>query len=194
MKKIITLLLPLFIFIHSSKSQTFTPLGSSPGTVWSLDAYGGNIIAGGDSPVAEWIGTMWDSLGTAPSSAVWALINYNGNLYAGGGRRSWNGATWSTLTGLVGNVDVEAFAIYNGNLYAAGFLDSVDGKPYNIAEWNGTTWSPLGLGITGVGSSVWSLAVYNGELYAGGIFDSAGGKPAKNIAKWDGTNWSLVDS
>ena len=32
----------------------------------------------------------------------------------------------------------------------------------------------------------------NNFLYAGGHFDTAGTIPAKNIARWDGTNWTAL--
>ena len=36
------------------------------------------------------------------------------------------------------------------------------------------------------------MTEYNGELYIGGLFSDAGGVAANNIAKWNGTNWSVV--
>ena len=92
--------------------------------------------------------------------------------------------------------------IYNGNLIVAGQFDTAGGVPAaNIAQWNGTSWSALGVGIklrgrqfNTTGGIVHGLAVYNGELYASGAFDTAGGAPAANIAKWNGTTWAPVGS
>jgi hypothetical protein len=62
-----------------------------------------------------------------------------------------------------------------------------------IAKWNGSSWSPLGSGITGSGDrQVNTLTVYNNELIVGGIFGSAGGVSAGNIAKWNGSAWSSI--
>jgi hypothetical protein len=36
------------------------------------------------------------------------------------------------------------------------------------------------------------MIVYGGELFAGGFFNNIGGIAAKNIAKWNGINWSTV--
>ena len=66
-----------------------------------------------------------------------------------------------------------------------------------VAQWNGYTWSPLGLGTTG---TVFALAVWDDDgdgpnppaLYAAGDFLSAGGFSAYRIAKWDGVGWSSV--
>src|SRR5690606_14734621 len=63
-----------------------------------------------------------------------------------------------------------------------------------IARWNGTSWSPLGSGISG--ALVNAMAVLDAgdgpSLYVGGVFTGAGGQPASNIARWGGTNWSAV--
>ncbi len=62
----------------------------------------------------------------------------------------------------------------------------------NIAEWDGTNWFPLGMGLNG---SVGALACDNsGNLYAGGSFTMAGGMIATNIAEWNGSAWSSLGS
>jgi hypothetical protein len=66
-----------------------------------------------------------------------------------------------------------------------------------IARWNGTSWSALGSGISGLPNftSVNALTVLpNGDLVAGGQFTSAGGVSANGIARWDGTSWSALGS
>jgi hypothetical protein len=71
-------------------------------------------------------------------------------------------------------------------LYAAGY-DLLDNTPaaYNVQQFNGSTWSNVGTGMT---SFVSSLAVDNyGILYAG----SQGG-PYSSVAKFTGQNWSAV--
>lgn len=55
------------------------------------------------------------------------------------------------------------------------------------------SWSSVGE-IYGIGGSVIRCSeVYNGELYVGGSFDAIDGVVAKNIAKWNGTNWTAVN-
>ena len=125
----------------------------------------------------------------------------------------WNGSTWSdvltipasyTLDGALG--DILSLVAYNNELYIAGtfglMIDSVPAT--QIAKWNGTNWLPVGTGINAEAyplggdsdgatySAVKSLAVYNGILYAGGRFDSCGTIATRNIAQWDGTNWSAL--
>ena len=67
----------------------------------------------------------------------------------------------------------------------------------NIAKWDGSSWSSLGLGVN---SWINALTVFDDGsssgpgLYAGGSFTNAGGIAANNIAKWDGSSWSPLGS
>ena len=141
------------------------------------------------------------------------MTNYNGDLIVAGEFDSiggisahniakWNGTQWSALSSgfkikasYSNTLSVNSILVYNGDLYAGGQFDTAGGMPANnIAKWDGTSWSALGLGLPGYNYIVLTLAVYNGALYAGGRFDTAGGLRANNIAKWNGTQWSTVDS
>src|SRR5262249_18032962 len=65
----------------------------------------------------------------------------------------------------------------------------------NVAKWNGSSWSPLGSGITGgEGPGVFALTVSGSEVYAGGNFTTAGASPANNVAKWNGSSWTALGS
>jgi len=104
--------------------------------------------------------------------------------------------TWSPVGAGLNNV-VYALDTIGGNLYAGGAFDSAGGKPANyIAEWNGTSWFPLGKGVSNSksssGTEVNAITSFNGKIVAGGLFDSAGGQPATNIAMWNGTIWSSL--
>ncbi|MDO7849557.1 hypothetical protein Q5H92_24555 [Hymenobacter sp. M29] len=166
--------------------------------------------------VAKWNGTTWTSLGTGPGNGVDNTVSAlalagNGDLYVGGlisraggvavnGVAKWNGTTWSPLgTGLTDSgglpgVGQALVVAGNGDLYAGGrFAQAGGGPASNIARWNGTAWSPLGLGagVTNRNEQVNALALAaNGDVYAGGTFSQAGGVAANNIAKWNGTAWS----
>lgn len=142
-------------------------------------------------------------------------------LYAGGvftmaggvnvGRLAkWNGTAWSSVGSGVGpsvsSVEVNAFALYDDGsgsgaaLYVGGsFLTAGAADAKGIAKWNGSTWSGVGGGVVGEGSTgVRALTVLAGaeggapELYAGGYFESAGSIAAKNVAKWNGESWSAL--
>lgn len=83
-------------------------------------------------------------------------------------------------------------------LVVGGAFSGVDGVLANgIAAWDGRQWAALGSGLTASsasnGGGVTALAVHNGELYAAGYFALAPNTgQLMQVAKWDGTNWTLV--
>ena len=122
----------------------------------------------------------------------------------------WNGFNWSivltmpttiTLDGALGGI--LSMKTYNGELYVAGQFTGVDTIwASQIAKWNGNNWSAVGSGIAfesfpyGFDGSYYtlvrSLAVYNGALYATGFFNHCDTIITRNIAKWDGNNWTKL--
>ena len=94
---------------------------------------------------------------------------------------------------------VRALTVYNGELIAGGSFTSAGGVDANcIARWDGSSWQPLGSGITGgyytSSTNVSALTVYNGELIAGGDFNNDGHVDANCIARWDGNSWRPLGS
>ncbi|MCL5950551.1 MAG: hypothetical protein M1132_02345 [Chloroflexi bacterium] len=97
--------------------------------------------------------------------------------------------------------DVSALAVDGGgNVYVGGrFHAAGDISVNRIAEWNGSSWSSLGFGFSGV---VRALAVDNsGALYAGGWFsylcgdltcNSATNIAMNHLAKWNGSSWVSI--
>jgi hypothetical protein len=97
---------------------------------------------------------------------------------------------------------------FGGELYAGGLFNWADGRTtHHVARWDGTVWSPVGLGVGTWPTSqlpafqerVAAMTVFDDgtgpALYVAGHFDTAGGEPASHIARWDGTSWSpLVGS
>jgi hypothetical protein len=195
--------------------------GSGP----ALYAGGYFATAGGVSAnhIAKWNGSAWSALGTGLGGSVDSLAVFDDGtgsaLYAagtfttaGGGSAKniakWNGTSWSglgnTMTGFYFNPVVESLTTFDDGgglaLYVAGIFDSVGGvAANNIAKWNGSTWSALGLGITGLGApaavtQVQALTVFDDgtgpKLFAKGDFTRAGMVAAGSIAKWDGSAWS----
>lgn len=88
-------------------------------------------------------------------------------------------------------------AVYAGGAFTkAGNIDA-----YNIARWNGGSWSaldwPSGVGLNG---PVRALCVHDPDgsgaqrekLYVAGEFTWAGGVWTNGLACWDGTSWSAV--
>lgn len=59
------------------------------------------------------------------------------------------------------------------------------------AAWDGSTWGPVGSGISG---TVDALASYAGQVVATGAFYVASGISTSRIARWDGTAWAPLGS
>ena len=88
-----------------------------------------------------------------------------------------------------------AFTVYDSKLILGGFFSSVDSVAVNnIAAWDGSSWAPLGGGITGGPVRALTPWALPGFLIAGGGFDHAGGVSANNVAAWDGSNWFPLGS
>jgi hypothetical protein len=172
----------------------------------------GNVSSRG---VAKWSGGLWSGLGRGVNNNVNALALTDTNLYVGGTFTlatnsgggtvvasriaRWNGITWSGLAGGLNGL-VEAVKVSGSNVYVGGLFNiatnsgGVAMTVNRVACWNGTAWSPLGLGLNG---TVNALAVSGNDLYAGGLFTFAtnsGGVAVtvNRVARWDGTNWSAL--
>jgi hypothetical protein len=174
-----------------------------------------NIPAVKFNGIAQWDGTSWSALGSGMggnSPIVLALAVSGTNLYAGGeftkagGTNAnyiaqWNGSSWSPLGSGMGAMGgntprVLALAVSGTTLYAGGEFTTAGGTTANyIAQWDGTNWSSLGLGVSSGrfnDTSVTALTASGGTLYVGGVFITAGSIGATNVASWDGSSWSAI--
>ena len=207
----------------SALGSGMNPLGS----VYALAVSGSTLFAGGDFTtaggtavgyIAQWNGSSWSDVGSGMDGDVIALAVSGSTLYAGGyfslaggnaatNIAQWNGSTsnWSALGSGISGIGANgyaptvcALAVSGNTLYAGGDFTTAGGSAVNnIAQWNGSSWSALGSGISGggiFGASVYALAVSDSTLYAGGFFTSAGGSAANYIAQWNGSNWSALGS
>lgn len=161
--------------------------------------------------IAKWNGTAWSALGTGVVSegtyidgqVLTLALDGSGNLYAGGrftkagdvaanNVAKWNGTAWSALgAGITGTESYggifELVIDGNSSLYVGGFFTEAGSvAANNLAKWDGTAWSALGAGGSGIGA----LAIdRNGNLYAAGSFNTNRGTEANTIAKWNGIAW-----
>ncbi len=170
--------------------------------------------------LAKWNGATWSAFSVELDGPVHALTVYDDGqgpaLYAGGVFTSagsvalnsiakWDGSSWIALGGGVtgGPGAVNELGVFDdgtgGALYAGGSFVAAGGVPASsIARWDGSNWSALGRGVSGSSGlgSVHALAVLDDgsgpALYVGGSFMDAGGIVARNIARWDGTNWMAL--
>ncbi len=102
-------------------------------------------------------------------------------------------ADWVSLPQEV-NSSVNCLLVYDDQLIAGGhFYEAGEIQANRIAAWNGSEWSALGSGMTGLnGGFVDFLVAFDGDLYAAGSFTQAGETAANNIARWNGEEWNAV--
>ncbi|MFI4882752.1 MAG: GC-type dockerin domain-anchored protein, partial [Phycisphaerales bacterium JB064] len=167
--------------------------------------------------IARWDGSSWSTVGFGIGEgfdrAVGALEVFDDGsgpaLYAGGtfrvaggtaGRRlaRWDGVAWSPVKeGPGADDDVFALVAYDvgegPRLFAAGDFLNIDGMPANrVAQWDGSEWSPVGVGVLRDVNALVGFDDGSGPaLYAAGAFFRLGDdRRAFYIARWDGTDWS----
>jgi hypothetical protein len=192
------------------------------GTGAALYAGGQFTTAGGLAAnyVARWDGSAWSALdgpsGNGADWIVWSLEIFDGALIAGGKFETaggvavnevarWDGSQWAALGGPSGvgvEGDAHALAVFDDGtgdaLYAGGGIRLAGGEhATSIARWDGAGWSslvaPAGDGVNGQVRALLPFDDGGGEhLYVGGIFGGAGDITAKNIASWDGDQWSSL--
>ncbi|MDX9911948.1 MAG: GC-type dockerin domain-anchored protein [Phycisphaerales bacterium] len=165
----------------------------------------GSIDAVAATNIARWDGESWHSLAQGIAGPGYAILaTQGGDVYAAGQFASaggqpasniarWDGEAWHPLGGGLGGTTRCIIETSTGDIIAGGSFITADNQSANsIARWNGEQWSPLGQGITrSFGSSVvHALAeLPGGDIVAAGEFDFADGQPARNVARWDGTQW-----
>jgi hypothetical protein len=153
----------------------------------------------------RWTGSAWETIGTNyPQWDVLAFAKYRGHLFVGGLFTNQccgyppapgefiarlDGATWQPVgTGL--NGPVRAMTVFDPDgpgplpdlLIVGGAFSNAGGVPVNnIAAWNGSSWQPLGPGVSG---TVRAMVIWRNQLAVAGGFWSAGGIPSPGLAFW----------
>lgn len=175
-----------------------------------IDLYiGGTILRMGTasfSAVARWNGTSL-SLLPEPGTTVYDMVQHRGELIIAGWTGNerivsrWNGVVWEYLGyDLVSryrgtNDHINALIVYRDRVILGGQLGlpSTGGVPRALVlQLIGTSWEPLGSGLSGSYGVVNALTLYRGDLIAAGNFTSADGQPVRHIARWDGVRWHAM--
>jgi hypothetical protein len=111
--------------------------------------------------------------------------------------------SWGSVGGWPGTDPMALTAVWAaaadaaGNFYVGGRFTAIgDVVAFNIAKWDGSRWSALGLGLSDL---VYGLVVSGSNVYAVGSFIYATNTgptavPVNYIAKWDGKTRSALGS
>lgn len=198
-KKIISLLLFVCLFSPSCSPQiSSTDQEQQNGTITEQDQTEENtetVVGISD----------WEPLEKNPSgdNGDHFAFDSNGNLYTGfsitladGSNLStiqkWDGNSWQILGGEFPG-HVRAIAIdTDGTVYSANIREGDNAGEIDSAifKWSNNTWSL----VADINGSVRSLIFdSNGSLYAGGYYTSINGLDIKNVAKYDGNNWTTTN-
>lgn len=101
---------------------------------------------------------------------------------------SWDGIKWDSLKGGANGSGTEFLIRYKDKLY----LQKLD----NIYAWDFTTqtWDSVPGGYVGGPGSVRAAVVFNNDLIIVGEFNRIGNVTARNVARFDGTNFYSIGS
>ncbi len=199
------------------------PLNDTPNRMAAKDGslyIGGNFSEAGGviaNHIVRYDGTNFFSLGqnpangfATPSINVLSIGQANDGLYVGGlftaaGKTPasriarWDGTNWNalgagTLGGSGSGNRVFGIAGRGNDVFVGGTFTNAGGvNASNIARWNGTNWTALGIGFD---ATVVAIAAGPVDVYAGGSFTNTYGPPApltvNHIARWDGAGWESL--
>src|SRR5690606_36647552 len=154
------------------------------------------------------------ALATAPTGPDHLYIG--GDFIQSGGVTTesiarWDGASWHDLAGGLSfnpacmDCPPRVMSLDSapaGGVYVIGSFEFAGGaSAMNIARWDGTSFNPLGDGLTrrpGEFLPSWGSAAVlfddgaGSSLFVAGHFALAGQTDALNIARWDGQQWHAV--
>lgn len=139
---------------------------------------------------------VWTLVGTnLTSGSIRRVLEYRGELLiAGNALQSTTGRSavmvfrdgvWQPLGPSINGIGADLIE-YEGELVVAGSF-STQAPGVNVAAWNGTTWRPLGAGLSG--REVRGLAVFDGRLIAVGDITGSGARTLRSAASWNGSDW-----
>lgn len=134
---------------------------------------------------------------------LWTGVAMLSGVAAAGGPTPGPECGW-TLTAFADEMELNDFEVFDDGtgraLYACGLINGfAPVGSANLLRWDGTAWSAVGTNfpLLDRGSAL-SLAVFeeNGSevLFVGGNWTPPGAEPpAHAVARWDGSDWDLVD-
>lgn len=162
--------------------------------------------------LARWDGSGWSAVGAGLAGTLSAVaMSARGLLVARTIEQTnfvvsrWDGTNWSDLTGgQFGYSQIFTLLPLDESFLMGGSFERINGAPMNnLARWDGSQWQSVGSGVSGHGpwgpnefpvTCIKALISNGTNLFVGGSFTNAGGIAARNVARWDGTQWSALGS
>jgi trimeric autotransporter adhesin len=146
-----------------------------------------------------YLGGLFQKAGTLEVNGI---AYHDGESWHKLGNDSLNGVRRKMILGtdtLILGGFVYALFEHNNKLYVGGDFNIAGETVSNgVAVWDINTgeWESLNGGLASNEESslvyAYSFAAKGDTIIVGGKFNSAGGVPAKNIAKWDGSQWHAI--
>ena len=135
--------------------------------------------------MAYWNGSRWVKYASAPSFNYNpnGAVSLNGTLYLD--NYSYSNGIWTNLN-VSASGEVKAIAAWGNNI----IYGVEDGATNEVKMFDGSTVSTLG----SFDHSIRSIAQYDGKFAVCGNFDDVSGASIEEIAIWDGSAWSGVDT
>lgn len=132
----------------------------------------------------------------APNGDLWCVGDFSVTIGSGSTVDVFKIEDYSTLvnpdsgTGATAGAILEVFIDDNGDVYVGGTQPDIN----YVAKWNGTTWIPLGTGLTAGLKQCYAITKHLGKIHVFGAFQGAGGVDiGSGAAVWDGSTWASMD-
>ncbi|MBL8751918.1 MAG: hypothetical protein JNK15_01350 [Planctomycetes bacterium] len=197
----------------SGNTVSFVP-GAPGGVFASVVAQNGDLYVAAGQPnvgIYRLSSGVWSSLTSQGSAGAALHVAPNGDLYVGGGFTvfeglacnriaRFDGTTWSAVgagvdigfgPSVASIVDgANGGIVVGGNFWRAGNTGVA-----NLANWDGTFWSPFGIGLNQPVRAV--LPLPNGDLIVAGDFldlPDANGARCRRIARHSNGQWFALGS
>jgi hypothetical protein len=182
--------------------------------------FGGFFNSVGSTPLyakslALWNGAVWDTFPkhifrNVPSDntrgGFFGFTKWNGKLWMYGGFDTIGSTITKNLVAFDGNAFLPAPSIpvnnnapivkmieYKNKLIAFGnFYDTPNFNYFRLAQFDGTSWLPVGTGVRGGVANVCDMKIYKDTLYIAGSWSKGAGNAGNYIMKWDGSQ--LLDA
>ena len=188
---------------------SFTSIGGAPDTAyvarWDGSAWSGLGSTGISAGTSNAFLTSFESFDVDGSDAliVGGFFSSAGGLADTMSIAAWDGSDWVSMEPGFALFDA-IWAMTTGDLgdgdrlYVGGAFEGIGGSTgAGVAQWDGSSWSPVGGGGTFVGTVFGTVIFDDGTgdaLYAGGRFNTIDGESIPLLARFRDGAWEEVEA